>query len=175
MESIGAEKSESEKTKSEKNKLEKISIVSCNICYGQMPGQTDEVEQHLLIASDGSVSLRTLCFGAGFGRFSEGRNMNCTITRRQAYDILQSITLLLNSPDTEMKMDCGLWIVQVTSKTGETAEKEGPLTDVCVKGQSLTKLIGAELPFDKPWLFGEMPEEYYNKDSAVTLDDFPKG
>ena len=48
MESIGAENSGSEKTKSEKNKLEKISIVSCNICYGQMPGQTDEVEQHLL-------------------------------------------------------------------------------------------------------------------------------
>ena len=72
-------------------------------------------------------------------------------------------------------MDDGIWTVQAIAENGETFEKEGPLVDVFIEGISLSKYIRKRLPIEKLWLFGEQPEGEDNRDSAVTLDDFPKG
>ena len=159
----------------ERIKLKKISILSYKICYGQVPDSSDEVEQQLMITSDGKVAFSAFCFGEGFDHFTEGRKTDCTIGQEQAQSILQSIAALLQSPDMELKMDDGIWTVQAIAENGETFEKEGPLVDVFIEGISLSKYIRKRLPIEKLWLFGEQPEGEDNRDSAVTLDDFPKG
>ena len=156
-------------------RLEKISILSYKICYGQKPDREDEVEQQLMITTDGKVSFRAFCFGDGFDQFTEGRKLDCTIEQEQAQIILQSIADLLQSPGMEPDMEDGIWTIQGITQTGETYEKEGALTDVFINGESLTQKICEKLPIGKLWIFGEAVQVYNSIDSAVTLDDFPKG
>ena len=128
-----------------------------------------------MITSDGKVAFSAFCFGDGFDQFTVGRKTDCTIGQEQVQSILQSRAALLQSPDMELKMDDGIWTVQAIEENGETFEKEGSLVDVFIEGISLSKYIRKRLPIEKLWLFGEQPEGEDNRDSAVTLDDFPKG
>ena len=48
--------------------LKKMRIVSNNICYGSMPGQDEEVEQHITINNEGHVWFSGYNFGSGCER-----------------------------------------------------------------------------------------------------------
>ena len=156
----------------------KAELTSIRLGTGKIPDKEEEVEQKLTITEAGSISFETFCFGEGFGRFKPGKRIHREIGQEAGQMLLRKLVPLCHrSDDTEPEMADmkeGFWTLRVEWQGKETEETSGVLSENAENG-ALSVYLRKCMQIDRCWLFGDAQEEAGIRDSAVTLDDFPKG
>lgn len=108
--------------------LKKVRIISNNICYGSMPEQDDEVEQHLTINNEGCVRFSGYNFGRGDGKYEKARSKNFKIEKAAAGRLLGAIGDYFGNGYTEIfATDVGDWVMELTDTEGNTSTLHGAL------------------------------------------------
>ena len=98
--------------------IKKIQLISNSICYGPMPEEDQEIEQHLTICSDGRAWLSRYCYGNGDPYKLLSRQTK-SIGKEWAGKILSAVEECFAEgfiPD--FCTDIGSWDLKITLDTG---------------------------------------------------------
>lgn len=89
-----------------------IHIISNNIGYELFPMTFEEVEQHISIKDDGSVSFTAYSFGDGFGGYQKSRDKYFTIDKTKAELVLNTLAAYFSKEYEEVllpTLEIGRW------------------------------------------------------------------
>ncbi len=105
-----------------------LSIISNSICYGPEPKESDEVEQHLIIRSDGYVFCSRYAYGGGFGHYKRIGARRIYIDAQSALAVIEKGMELVSHPNMEwFATDIGEWNMVIISDKGKTYKMTGSL------------------------------------------------
>ena len=136
-------------------KVKKIKIISNNICYGPKSSPEDEVEQHLIISSDGRVWFTGYNYAGGFGNYKVGRNSQFSIGKLIADKILSLFSqYCIEEPLSCFATDIGEWEMIITDIEQKTYVFKGSLCGGVSAGDvDLTDYIREHISIDDMFVF----------------------
>ena len=118
----------------------------------------EEAEQHLILAGNGQVRLRTHTYNRGEGRYGIGRILEGQIEKAAMAEILNTLDSWLftrSGRAWEKKADAGTWRIRVVYADGREAVQQGPLTGAFLADMDVSGFMRYRLPFDGLYLFDE--------------------
>lgn len=148
----------------------KMRIVSNNICYGPCPEPEDEVEQHLIINTNGRVWFSAYAFGDRLGKYTKARSSNFSIDKSIASELLNKVSSYFSEGyDETLATDIGDWVLELTNTDGKTYKFCGSLcADFEVEGIDLSDFIRDTLGLPDLYVFdGNNKPDVINK---IALD-----
>ena len=98
--------------------LRKFTLISNNICYGPCPEPSDEIEQRLTVAANGSVWFTGYVFGEVPGKHPVGRKSYLNIEAELAKNLLNLLEQYFSEEYLiAMVTDVGSWELHLYSET----------------------------------------------------------
>lgn len=155
--------------------IKKVKIVTNNICYGPEPLPDDEVEQHLTISANGTVSFTGYKYGDGRGPYEVFREKQFSIEKALVKEIMNLFSQYLNSDQEPLfATDIGTWEMTITDKEDNNYNFFGALFGrVTVGDIDLTHYLREHLPIDDLLIFDSL-EQYDDDELLEKVDGFSR-
>lgn len=133
-------------------------LVTLRMREGRIYEPADEVEQHLVITTDGTVRFRANTYHNGPGRLGIGRIQDAAIPRSTVQEICRLLDTWLYMRGNEnwsQPADAGRWYLRATFADGREQVQRGALDGAYLEGMDIAQFIRERVPIDELYLFDE--------------------
>lgn len=150
--------------------VRQMRLVSNNIGYGPCPEPDDEVEQHLILSSDGELRFFSFCYGDGEPYDKAKERCFKTISPEKARYVLSLITAYFeHNSDGIFATDVGEWSLVLIDESGTEVRYKGSLCDGYeFEGKNLSSVLREVVGMPNLFAFDDCGEEIVIE--RITLD-----
>jgi len=151
--------------------IKSVQIISNNLCYGPMPDEYDEIEQHLTIRADGKYWLTRYDYGDGPGKYRLTKKIQGQMYPGKVDGIFDRLKDLYRvDPITFCVTDCGDWKIKTTLEDGTIMPFGGSLANLHPIQSEISQMIRIELDmYDLFLLDGNTSEPRFEQGPIPTF------